>query len=74
MFRDGFGQDTATDFAPGSSVLSFHDGLFVDGPDVLSHATQVGDDVVITDSGDDTITLKHVELTALNASDFLAAA
>jgi len=74
VFRADFGQDTVTDFTPGVSLLSFHDALFVDGADVLAHAAQVGDDVVITYDTDDTVTLKHVELTALHASDFLAAA
>jgi Ca2+-binding RTX toxin-like protein len=74
VFRSNFGLDTITDFTPGSNVLEFHDGLFADAADALAHAQQVGGDVVITYDANDSVTLKHVELTALHQSDFLVAA
>ncbi len=72
VFAPNFGNDTITDFrATGSShdVVQFSKSMFDNFADVLSHATQSGQDVVIA-SGNDTLTLKNTKIGALDKSDF----
>jgi hypothetical protein len=51
--------------------IAFQDGVFSDFQAVLNASQQVGADVVITLDSCDVITLQHVQLSSLHASDFL---
>ena len=67
--QGGFGADKIADFQAGD-VLGFDRSLFGDTEDVLDHAAQVGDDVVITLDGANGITLVGVTLGDLGADSF----
>ncbi|WP_165837722.1 beta strand repeat-containing protein [Zavarzinia aquatilis] len=71
----GFGHDRITDFVADSNaaydIIAFSEGLFDDFTDVLAHSAQVGNDVVITYSTRDSITLENVNMAALTADSFL---
>jgi len=73
VFRAFFGDDVITDFtARGSN----HDYLKIDHtlaasfPEVISHASQVGADTLIT-FGEDSILLQNTQVSSLNSGDFL---
>jgi Ca2+-binding RTX toxin-like protein len=70
VIRAGSGHDTITDFASGHDVVELHGGSFASGADVLAAAKQSGADVIITIDGNDSITLQHVNLADLHATDF----
>lgn len=76
VFQPHFGFEVVQNFDPNHDVLQFNNTIFANAQDLLAHAKQVQNDVVITDSlgnnghGHDTITLTGVHLAALNASDF----
>lgn len=65
-----FGNDVITDFADGDKI-SIDDAIFSDFADVQAHMQQVGNDVVITYDGNDSITLQNTTIGSLNANDFL---
>jgi Ca2+-binding RTX toxin-like protein len=68
-----FGHDTITDFAATGSahdVVRFDAGIFADFADLQQHMAAVGNDVVITLDGGDSIVLQHVALASLTAADF----
>jgi Ca2+-binding RTX toxin-like protein len=65
-----FGKDVVNNFEAGTDVLAFKHGIFSDFHDMMNHAAQVGTDVVISYDKSDTITLSHVDLTHLTATDF----
>jgi hypothetical protein len=72
VFASNFGQDVIKDFAAGSrgnDTIQFSKSVFDSFASVLSHASQVGQDVVIL-AGDDSLTLKNTKLGALNSHDF----
>jgi hypothetical protein len=72
VFAPNFGNDTIKDFrASGWShdTVQFSKSMFDNFADVLSHATQSGQDVVIA-SGHDSLTLKNTKIGALDKSDF----
>jgi hypothetical protein len=71
-FAANFGHDVIQDFVAGGSkhdVIQFSTSEFASFANVLSHASQVGQDVVIA-TGNDTLTLKNTKLSALNSHDF----
>jgi RTX calcium-binding nonapeptide repeat (4 copies) len=70
VFAADFGHDTVTDFRSGNHI-AFEDGVFGDFQSLLAASHQVGADIVITLDTDNTITLQHVQLSSLHASDFL---
>jgi len=70
VFAAGFGHDVVTDFRSGDHI-AFQDGVFSDFQAVLNASQQVGADVVITLDSGNVITLQHVQLSSLHASDFL---
>jgi len=70
VFGVGFGHDLVTDFRSGDHI-AFQDGVFSDFQAVLNASQQVGADVVITLDSGDVITLQHVQLASLHASDFV---
>ncbi len=74
IFADGSGNDTVVDFQAGAGsddVLDIAAFGFADGADVLTAASQVGDDVVIALDADDSVTLLGVNLAELHDDDFL---
>jgi VCBS repeat-containing protein len=73
VFAAGFGRDHITDFQAGpgvGDVIEINHSLFADFAAVMSHAAQVGPDVVITYDAFNTITLDNMLRTSLNANDF----
>ncbi|WP_245319772.1 Ig-like domain-containing protein, partial [Bradyrhizobium sp. LMTR 3] len=72
VFAANFGRDVIKDFAASGSVqdtIQFSKTVFDSFASVLSHASQVGQDIVIS-SGSDTLTLKNTKLSALSSQDF----
>jgi hypothetical protein len=67
----GFGSSVITDFATSNDQVQFDHRLLASFADVMSHAAQVGHDVVITVDAADKLTLQNVNLGSLHASDFL---
>jgi hypothetical protein len=73
VFASNFGKDVITDFhasGRGHDVVQFSKSVFDSFADVLAHATQNGQNVVISDGTGDSLTLKSVKLTALDKHDF----
>ena len=76
VFQPNFGFEVVQNFDPNHDVLQFNSSIFANAQDVLAHAHQVQNDVVITESlgnnghGHDTITLTGTQLAALHANDF----
>jgi hypothetical protein len=73
-FAPRFGANIITDFqarGAGHDVITFDSAIFQNFAQVLSHASQVGSDVVITGlNAANTITLLDVHKHSLQASDF----
>ena len=72
VFAPNFGNEVITDFKAGGhahDVIQFSKSVFDSFASVLSHASQVGQDVVIS-SGSDTLKLLNTKLGALNSHDF----
>lgn len=69
VFTPGFGQDTITDFHPGDTI-QIDQTIFPDFNSLVNHAQMVGTDTVITDAASNSITLTHIALVNLHASDF----
>lgn len=71
VFNPGFGHDTITDFGAGDTIQLDH-GLFANFHALESHLSSDGHGgTIITADADDTITLQHVSMAHLHASDFL---
>jgi Ca2+-binding RTX toxin-like protein len=71
-FAANFGHDVIQDFVAGGTthdVVQFSKSEFASFASVLSHASQVGQDVVIA-TGNDALTLKNTKLGALTSQDF----
>lgn len=69
VFSGAFGKDVVVDF-DNSDVIQLDRSQFANFSSVLSHAQQVGANVVITYDADDTITLLDTRLSSLNSGDF----
>ena len=69
VFLPHFGANMVNNFAPGTDALQFSQSMFADDDAVLSHAQQVGSDVVITRDSLNVLTLHNMQLTNLQASD-----
>ena len=70
VFGSGFGRDKITDFAAGGTshdVLQFSRNVFDSIADVLEHAQQSGDNVLIKFDANNYVTLEDVKLSALKA-------
>jgi glucose/arabinose dehydrogenase len=76
VFAPGTGADVITDFVAGAGSGDRID-LTAFGniklSDVLAHTTQIGADARIDLGGGDTVTLQHVQMSALNSDDFVFA-
>jgi len=71
-FAANFGNDVIRDFnavGRGHDVVEFNKSVFDSFASVLSHASQVGQDVVIS-TGSDTLLLMNTKLGALDSHDF----
>jgi Ca2+-binding RTX toxin-like protein len=76
VFNSGSGNDVITDFWAGqgrTDRIQFANQQFLSFADVLSHSTHVGTGVLITISGDDSLTLSGLHISQLRADDFLFA-
>ncbi|AMN43158.1 beta strand repeat-containing protein [Rhodoplanes sp. Z2-YC6860] len=71
VFPANLGQNVITDFSHGD-VIEF-DHVFQNFQAVQAAMHQVGTDTVITVASDETVTLSHVTMSSLHASDFLLA-
>jgi hypothetical protein len=72
VFASNFGHDVIKDFAaggPSQDTVQFSKSVFDSFATVLSHASQVGQDVVVS-SGSDTLKLLNTKLSALDSHDF----
>jgi Ca2+-binding RTX toxin-like protein len=72
VFAPNFGNDVIKDFnawGSGHDTIQFSQSVFDSFATVLSHASQVGQDVVIS-AGADTLTLKNTKIGVLNSHDF----
>lgn len=71
-FAAGFGHDRIADFVAGGAVdvIRFDHALFADFAAVMAAATQVGADTVITYDSNNSVTLTHVQRSALISNDF----
>jgi Ca2+-binding RTX toxin-like protein len=73
-FSPSFGHDTIADFSEGQGdTITFYGSIFANYADMTSHAAQSGSNVVITDTGGDTLTLLNTTLAGLHSSDFVFA-
>jgi len=73
VFAPNFGHDVIKGFAAsgwGQDAVQFSKSVFDNFADVLAHATQSGQDVVIAAGTGDSLTLKNVKLAALDKTDF----
>lgn len=76
VFNAGFGKNTVTDFRASTTtvkgdVLVFDHALFGSFASVMSHAQQVGGDVLISFDAANSVLLRGVTLGSLHAGDFL---
>jgi Ca2+-binding RTX toxin-like protein len=72
VFADNFGNDVIKDFDASGwrhDTIEFSKSVFDSFANVLSHASQVGQDVVIS-TGNDSLTLKNAKLSNLDHHDF----
>lgn len=71
VFAAGFGRDRIVDFSGShEDVIAFASDVFADFDTAMSHATQVGADVVFTVDADTSLALVDVALGSLRADDF----
>jgi Protein of unknown function (DUF642) len=73
VFAPNFGNEVIMDFRAGGhshDVIQFSKTVFDSFASVLAHATQTGQDVVISADASDSVTLKNTKLGALNSHDF----
>jgi hypothetical protein len=68
VFAANFGKDVVTDFSHGDTIEI--DGVFKNFQAVQAVSPQVGADTVITRDAQHSVTLQHVTLRSLHASDF----
>ncbi|MBS1166455.1 MAG: hypothetical protein H6R00_2480, partial [Proteobacteria bacterium] len=68
-FDLSFGHDTVEDFSTGD-VMEFANSVFTDFSDMLSAATEINGNTIITFDGDNSVTLQHVALASLSADEF----
>lgn len=73
VLNEGAFHSIVTDFKSGTDHLQFDHDIVASFSKVLSHAVQVGADVVIAADPDHVLTLRNVQLAHLQASDFFFA-
>jgi hypothetical protein len=73
VFAQNFGNDVIKDFGTSGrshDVVQFSKSVFDSFASVLAHATQVGQDVVISADANNSLTLKNTKLSAIDKYDF----
>jgi Ca2+-binding RTX toxin-like protein len=70
VFSGNFGKDTIADFQASTDTIQLDHSAFADFASVLSHATQVGSDVVIAHDAQDSITLHNTVVSQLTSQNF----
>lgn len=73
VFGADFGHDQISDFKPGEDDISFGGGVFTNFADLLAHAVQAGQHVLITTDEGDSLQLNNLQLSSLQSADFLFA-
>ena len=73
VFGANFGHDIITDFKNVEDDIRFEGAGFTSFSDMLSHAAQVGTNVVITNAVGDSLQLNNIQLSSLQSADFLFA-
>jgi Ca2+-binding RTX toxin-like protein len=69
VFHAGFGNDTITDYTPGTDILQFDSAVFADAAALLAATTDNGSGfAVIAFDANNTITLDNVNTAALQAN------
>jgi len=69
VFPSKFGKDVVADFQAANDVLQFDHYNFASVADMLSHAAQVGTDVVITEDASHAITLHNTVISQLTGNN-----
>jgi Ca2+-binding RTX toxin-like protein len=70
VFSGNFGKDAITDFQASRDTIQLDHSAFADFASVLSHATQVGSDIVIAQDAHDAVTLHNTALSQLTSQNF----
>jgi Ca2+-binding RTX toxin-like protein len=70
VFSGNFGQDTITDFKAATDTIQLDQSAFTNFASVLSHATQVGGDVMIAQDAHNTLTINDTTLSQLASHNF----
>jgi hypothetical protein len=70
VFSGNFGNDTIKDFQVSSNVMQLDRSVFGDFSGVMSHASQVGSDVVISVDAHNSLSLHNTLLSQLTATNF----
>jgi len=73
VFAPNLGNDVVKDFSTygrSHDVVQFSKSVFDSFASVLAHATQVGQDVVISADADNSVTLKNTKLSPIDKYDY----
>jgi hypothetical protein len=70
IFSGGFGKDTIKDFQASSDIVQFDHNVFSNFASAMSHAAQVGSDVVISFDANNSVSLHNTLLSQLTANNF----
>ena len=70
VFSGNFGNDTIKDFQASSNAVQLDHNVFGNFADVMSHASQVGSDVVISMDANNSLSLHNTLLSQLTANNF----
>jgi len=70
VFSGNFGNDTIKDFQASSNAVQLDHNVFGNFAGVMSHASQVGSDVVISMDANNSLSLHNTLLSQLTANNF----
>ena len=70
VFSGDFGNDTVKDFQKSTDTVQLDHNVFGDFAGVMSHASQVGSDVVISVDANNSVSLHSTLLSQLTANNF----
>jgi Ca2+-binding RTX toxin-like protein len=70
MFAPGFGKETINNFNATRDVIDLPQSLFADFAAVQADMHSSGSNTIIMADANDVITLNHVSITSLHASNF----
>jgi serralysin len=69
VFTGDDGKDTITTFEVSRDILAFEDEFFLSFADAMSHAHQIGKDMVFTFSDGDSVMLKGITMNAITVQN-----